>query len=114
MMGTIDPEHQRSQGMKALSVLIVGLVLVSPVTAQEAKKLIVGKWESSLKSSGTADIKITAEFKADGKLTFEVKDIKVNGTYSFKDDKLETETTFEGQTKKLTQEVKVTKETLEL
>jgi hypothetical protein len=102
--------------MKLLSVLVLGIVLASPATAQEAKKLIVGKWESTLKSSGNADIKLTAEFKPDGKLIFEVKDIKVTGTYSFDKDqkKLETETTFEGQTKKLTQDVSVTKETLEL
>ena len=102
--------------MRALSLLIPGLILTGPATAQDAKKLIVGKWEASFKGTGNTDIKIVAEFKDDGKLIFDVKDIKINGTYTFsKDEKtLETETTFEGQTRKLTQEVKVTKETLEL
>src|SRR5439155_22707427 len=98
--------------MKTLSLLIVGLVLAAPVTAQETKKLIVGKWEATMKGPGSADIKVAAEFKADGKMSFDVKDIKVNGTYTIKDDKtLETETTFEGTTKNLSQEVKVTKDT---
>src|SRR5437763_1843270 len=101
--------------MKTLSLLIVGLVLAAPVTAQETKKLIVGKWEATMKGPGNTDIKIVAEFKDDGKMSFDVKDIKVNGTYKIKDDKiLETETTSEGTTKKLSQEFKVTKDTLEL
>jgi uncharacterized protein (TIGR03066 family) len=101
--------------MRALSLLIVGLVLAGPAAAQEAKKLIVGKWEATFKGTGNTDIKIVAEFMEDGKLTFDIKDIKVNGTYTIKDDnKLETKTTFENQTRELKQEFKVTKDTLEL
>jgi uncharacterized protein (TIGR03066 family) len=101
--------------MRALSFLIVGLVLAGPAAAQETKKLIVGKWEGIHKGPSNTDIKIVAEFKEDGKLSFDVKDIKVTGTYTIKNEKtLETETSFEGEKKTMSQEVKVTKDTLEL
>jgi uncharacterized protein (TIGR03066 family) len=100
--------------MKTLSTLLVGLFVAS-ATAQDAKKLIVGKWEATQKDPKGNDIKIEAEFKDDGKMTFSVRDVKVNGKYTLVDDKtIETETMFEGQMRKIKQEYKVTTDSLEL
>jgi uncharacterized protein (TIGR03066 family) len=100
--------------MKTLSVMTVGLFLGLPAAAQDAKTLIVGKWEGTQKVKGN-DVKIEAEFKDDGTMVFTVRDIKVNGTYKLIDDKvIETEQTFEKQTRKLKQEYKVSQDTLDL
>jgi uncharacterized protein (TIGR03066 family) len=100
--------------MKTLSTLIVGLSVALSASAQDAQKLIVGKWEAMQKSK-SGDLKIEAEFKDDGKMTFTVRDVKVSGTYKLLDEKtIETEQTFEQQSRKTRQEFKVTQDTLDL
>ncbi len=104
--------------MKATTLLLVGtalLLVVGPAPAQDAKKLIVGKWEAIQKGPDNEDIKVTAQFHADGKLEMEIRTVKITGKYTFtKDDEIETETTFEKKTTRIKQGVKVTQDTLEL
>ena len=104
--------------MKTVSLLIgCVLLLAGPAAAQdkaELKKQIVGTWETTHKAQDK-DYTITAEFKEDGKLAIKVNDIPINGTYSIiEDGKVETTTTFEGKTRKVTQTVKITQDTMEL
>ena len=90
-------------------------VLTGPVAAQDAKKLIVGKWEATQKGPENTEYKINAEFTEDGKLKIDIRTVKANGKYSFIDEKnIETETNFDGKTIKLKQKVTVTQDTLEL
>lgn len=90
-------------------------LLAGAAAAQDAKKLIVGKWESAQKGPDNVDYKVDAEFKADGTLTMEVRALKIAGKYTFfKDDVIDTESTFDGKTIKSRQEVKVTQDSLEL
>ncbi len=104
--------------MRTFSPLLAAgalLLLATFATAQDAKKMIVGRWEATQKSTDNTEFKIVAEFTTDGKLNIDVRGVKPKGTYTFLDDNnVETETVFDGKTIKLKQGVKVTKETLEL
>ncbi len=104
--------------MRTFSLMLAGwalFVLTGPVAAQDAKKLIVGKWEATQKGPENTEYKINAEFTEDGKLKIDIRTVKANGKYSFIDEKnIETETNFDGKTIKLKQKVTVTQDTLEL
>ena len=101
--------------MKHFSLILALFVLAGSASAQDAKKLIVGKWEGIQKGPDNSDYKIEADFSADGKLTVTVRALKVTGTYTFvKDDTIETVTTFDNKTITIKQEVKVTQDALEM
>jgi uncharacterized protein (TIGR03066 family) len=99
--------------------LLLALALAGTATAQDrdksdARKLLVGKWLSSQKA-GDKDLKVMVEFTDKGKVSVTVRDFKVDGTYKFLDDKtIETELVFEGESRKIKNEVTVTADTLEL
>jgi uncharacterized protein (TIGR03066 family) len=90
-------------------------ILAGSAAAQDAKKLIVGRWETTVKGPDNIDYKIDSEFTEDGKVKVDIRGVKAVGTYKFTDDKnIETEVTFDGKTIKLSQKVAVTQDTLEL
>jgi uncharacterized protein (TIGR03066 family) len=115
------PETQGIE-MNSLRTAVLGcglLLAAGPVQAQDQdlRKLIVGKWEVSQKiDREDKDIKIEVEFAKDGKATVTVRDYVLPGNYKFT-----SATIFElelklkdGRVKKVTQEAKLTGDTLEL
>lgn len=101
--------------MQKLLVMFFVCGLTTHALAADNKKEIIGKWEAVQKSPKGEDIKILTEFFADGKFKVLVKEIKIEGKYTFVgEDAIETEYTFEGQTRKIKQEIKIDKDTLEL
>jgi uncharacterized protein (TIGR03066 family) len=104
--------------MRLFSLLLAGsvlFILTSAAAAQDAKKLIIGKWETTVKGPDNVEYKIESEFTEDGKLKVDVRGHKAVGTYTFLDDKnIETVITFKDQTIKHKQKVTVTQDKLEL
>jgi uncharacterized protein (TIGR03066 family) len=104
----------RAMGLVGTACLVL-VVTAAAGAAEEAKDkprdLIVGKWQPAKEDKQ----EMTLEFKKDGTLKVEVKKpgIALDGKYKFtKDDELEVEMTFMGETKKETMTVKVTNEEL--
>ncbi len=107
--------------MNSLRIVILGCGLLlagSPVHAQDQdlRKLIVGKWETSQKIPGGEDIKVEVDFAKDGKATVTVRDRVLPGKYKFTSaTTLELELKLkDGSLKKVTQDAKLTGDTLEL
>jgi uncharacterized protein (TIGR03066 family) len=107
--------------MNSLRTVVLGcglLLAASPVQAQDQdiRKLIVGKWETSQKIPGGEDIKVEVDFARDGKATVTVQNLVLPGKYKFiSDTTLELELKLkDGGLKKITQEAKLSGDTLEL
>jgi uncharacterized protein (TIGR03066 family) len=96
--------------MVILTVAAVAAVTVAPATAGDnAKDLIVGRWQPNEKGGEKAII----EFTKDGKLKVIADKLNLDGTYKFvKDDQIEVSMPIKGKESTVKLIVKVTKDEL--
>jgi uncharacterized protein (TIGR03066 family) len=122
--GVISQTNQKRMCiMRQMGTIVLGWGLLLLGTAgaaaddkaDKAAKMLVGKWEATVKSNTGKEIKIQLEFTKDNKLVVSYSGVKVEGKYKVVDEKtLEVERTFMGKTMKEKNEFKVTKDTLEM